>query len=209
MKTTVLLTIAAVAAALLPGRLLELQRGGELWRIATCQFTHWSYEQLAWDGLSFLALGIACARRDRRSFHATLFASLVGVPLAVLAFAPHVSAYRGLSGIDSALFALLLATESRRCSLATLFAAGFLAKIVFEALTGATVFVQELGPGVVAVPVAHIAGAAIGVTVWWIRNAAMKELLGYSLAFGGAATAARTHQSVPDHQVMIISDACD
>jgi hypothetical protein len=45
-----------------------------------------AYEQLAWDALVFLLFGIACARRNRGAFQATLLASVIVVPIADLAF---------------------------------------------------------------------------------------------------------------------------
>jgi membrane associated rhomboid family serine protease len=162
MKTTISLTLLAIAATLLPGSWLELQRGSAVWRIATCHFTHFTYEQLAWDALVFLLLGIACARRNREAFRATLLASVIIVPIAVLAFS-SVTTYRGLSGIDSALFGLLLATESRRSRMVALCGVAFVAKMIFEMRTGATIFVHS--DAFTAVPVAHIAGASVGVFV--------------------------------------------
>jgi len=163
MKTTISLTLLTLAAALIPGSSLELQRGGAVWRIVTCHFTHFTYEQLAWDALVFLILGIACARRNRWAFQATLLASIIVVPIAVLAFAPDVTTYRGLSGIDSALFALLLTMESQRSRLVALCAVGFVMKLLFEMTTGSTVFVSaaDFAP----VPVAHLAGAIIGLAI--------------------------------------------
>jgi rhomboid family GlyGly-CTERM serine protease len=161
MKTTMSLTLITLAAALLPGSSLELQRGGAAWRIVTCHFTHFTYEQLAWDALVFLLLGLACARRDRGAFQATLLASIVIVPIAVLAFAPNVTTYRGLSGIDSALFALLLAMEWRRSLMVTLCAAAFALKVLFEMKTGSTIFVSSAA-AFTPVPIAHLAGAAVG-----------------------------------------------
>ena len=147
-----------------PGEWLELRRNAELWRILTCHFTHWSYEQLAWDALAFIALAIACHRRDRRAFRATLLAGIVLIPLAILVFAPEVTAYRGLSGLASAMFALLLTLERQRMRWpVVLCAIGFGAKIAFETITGGTVFVGGMGENVVSVPVAHLAGAIIGV----------------------------------------------
>ena len=161
MKTTLSLTLLAIAAALLPGSALELQRGGAPWRIVTCHFTHFTFEQLAWDALVLLALGIACEKRA--GFRATLLASAIVVPLAVLAFAPDVSTYRGLSGIDSALFALLLMSEWRR---SWPIAVAFVAKIVIEMTTGSTLFVS--GAAFAPVPIAHVAGAVCGVVTWWL-----------------------------------------
>ena len=162
MKTAISLTLLAVAAALLPGSWLELQRGGAMWRIATCHFTHFTYEQLAWDALVFLLLAIACERRSHGAFRATLLASVIVVPIAVLAFS-NVTTYRGLSGIDSALFGLLLVSEWRRSRLAAFCGVAFAAKMIFEMSTGATVFVHS--DSFIAVPVAHIAGAIVGVIV--------------------------------------------
>lgn len=162
MKTTIALLVLAIAAALLPGTSLELQRGGALWRIASCHFTHFTYEQLAWDALAFAALGAACARRNRAAYQATLLASVVLIPIAVLLFAPNVATYRGLSGIDSALFALLAVMSGSWIVIAC--GAGFIAKIAFELLTGSTLFVPS-SAAFAPVPVAHVAGAAIGIVI--------------------------------------------
>jgi len=153
---------------------LQLEPDGPLWQLITCHFTHWTYEQLAWDAVAFLALGAACARRHRAAFHATLLASAIVVPLAVLAFAPEVIAYRGLSGLDSALFVLLIWTAAAKPPLSkatalpsqsrwliVLCGVAFIAKIAFEMNTGATVFAGSVTP----VPVAHIAGAASALLV--------------------------------------------
>jgi rhomboid family GlyGly-CTERM serine protease len=160
MKTAISLSLLAVAATLLPGSWLELQRGGAAWRIATCHFTHFTYEQLAWDALVFLLLAIACERRNRSAFRATLLASVIVVPIAVLAFS-SVTMYRGLSGIDSALFGFLLVSEWQRSRIVALCGVAFAAKMIFEMSTGATVFVHS--DSFIAVPAAHIAGALVGV----------------------------------------------
>ncbi|HEX2834003.1 MAG TPA: rhombosortase [Thermoanaerobaculia bacterium] len=165
MKTVGALTLLAIVCTLLDGSHFELTRDlSEPWRIVTCHFTHWSHEQLAWDALAFAGLGIACMRNNLRAFHATLLASLLLIPIAVHVLTPHVTAYRGLSGIDSALFALLL-VQSRRSPLALACALGFVAKIAFETFTGGAVFASNMGADVVALPVAHLAGASIGTIV--------------------------------------------
>jgi rhomboid family GlyGly-CTERM serine protease len=167
MKTTISLALLTLAAALIPGSSLELRRGGAVWRMATCHFTHFTYEQLAWDALVFAVLGIACARRSRGAFQATLLASIIVVPIAVLVFASDVTTYRGLSGIDSALFALLLTMEWRRSRLVALCAVGFAMKLIFEMTAGATVFVSS--GAFVPVPAAHLAGAAVGLAAGMAR----------------------------------------
>jgi membrane associated rhomboid family serine protease len=154
----------AIAAAFLPGEWLELRSDASLLRIVTCHFTHWSHEQLAWDALAFTALGLACARRNARATYATLLASVFVIPVAVLAFAPEVVAYRGLSGLASAMFALLLVLERRRLTWPVVtFTILFAAKLAFEAITGGAVFANDMGNNVAAVPVVHLAGALLGV----------------------------------------------
>jgi rhomboid family GlyGly-CTERM serine protease len=162
-KTIVAAAALAVAATFLPGEWLELRSDPSLLRILTCHFTHWSFEQLAWDVLAFTALGLACARRNARATHATLLASVLLIPVAVLAFAPEIGAYRGLSGVASAMFALLLAFERRRLTWPVVtFTILFAGKLTLEAITGGAIFAKDLGDDVVAVPVAHLAGALIG-----------------------------------------------
>jgi rhomboid family GlyGly-CTERM serine protease len=128
--------------------------------IVTCHFLHWSVQHFVWDAIAFVALGVACAKRDLAATLMTLAAAILVIPLAVTAFAPEVAVYRGLSGLDSALFAFLLVQLRSRAAL--LFAIAFVAKIVFEMTTGAAFFATNMGEGVVAVPVAHVAGAIVG-----------------------------------------------
>ena len=166
MKTVVAVALASVIATIIvPGQVLQMQRDDlALHQLVTCHLVHWSYEQLAWDALAFLALGVTSARRNRGAAHATLLASALLIPLAVLAFAPQVGAYRGLSGLASAMFALLLTLEWRRLTWPVIaFAILFVIKLGFEAVTGGAVFANDMGEGVVSVPVAHLAGALIGV----------------------------------------------
>jgi len=183
-KTIVAAVALAVAATFLPGEWLELRPDASLLRVLTCHFTHWSFEQLAWDALAFTALGVACARRNARATHATLLASLLLIPVAVFALAPEVGAYRGLSGLASALFALLLALERRRLTWPVVtFAILFAAKLAFEAITGGAVFANDMGDNVVAVPVAHLAGALLGV------------IAGVAVISGGGATSSAPRSS--------------
>jgi membrane associated rhomboid family serine protease len=130
------------------------------YEIVTCHFLHWSVHHFVWDAIAFVALGIACARRDLAATLMTLAVAILVIPLAVTAFAPEVAVYRGLSGLDSALFAFLVV--QLRSRIAVVFGVAFLAKILFELTTGTAFFATNLGEGIVAVPVAHIAGAIVG-----------------------------------------------
>lgn len=96
------------------------------------------------------------------------------IPLAVWLVLPEITIYRGLSGIDSALFILLALTVVREqhkqqewVLLAGVIAVlgGFVAKITYEMITGETVFVDSAGV-MTPVPLAHIVGAITGALAW-------------------------------------------
>jgi hypothetical protein len=84
---------------------------------------------------------------------------------------PGLPTYRGLSGLDSALFvtgALALGErlfrEGRRVVGIAAFAsvAALAAKVAYELATGQTLFVDAARVGFVPVPLAHVAGALAG-----------------------------------------------
>ena len=162
----VLLALACALAG--AGEPLQYDRiavhGGEVWRFATASLVHWSWDQLLWDGIVFAALGLVAAKAWPARFHFAVFASAIAIPIVIHVGVRDVMTYRGLSGIDSALFALvaLRLAKQTRSPVFWLCLIGFAAKIGFEAATGSTVFVRELAPGVSAMPLAHVIGAAIG-----------------------------------------------
>jgi rhomboid family GlyGly-CTERM serine protease len=172
-----LLAAVAVGVWLLPdsGAWLAYERdpipAGELWRLVTGHFVHWSPGHLVWDVGTFLVLGAACELRSRRRFSVCLAGSAIAIPCAVWLLLPELELYAGLSGIDSALFALLGADLVREhwerrspAVLATglVLLLAFALKVGFEITTGGTVFVADLGRGIVPVPHAHLAGALVG-----------------------------------------------
>jgi rhomboid family GlyGly-CTERM serine protease len=143
------------------GALLQYDRAailhGEVWRLLTGHFVHWSTAHLAWDLLAFLALAAICARRR------WLFASVVaGTALIVSAFllacCPEVALYRGLSAIDSALWmwAVFIIGE-RRVALALTLLSLFIGKVLIES-AGSALFVD----GITILPVVHLLGASVG-----------------------------------------------
>ena len=176
------LSLAAAAAAFIclgePATLvLQYDRSavmnGEPWRFVTCQWTHWSLDHAAWDVAVFIGLGALCETWDRRRFAAAVLLSAVGVPLVVHLFCPAFTSFRGLSGVDSALFGLATALYWRDAfhrhhrvgaMMAGLAFVLFFAKTIFEVVTGSTVFVDSKASGFVAVPEAHLAGFLIGAT---------------------------------------------
>jgi rhomboid family GlyGly-CTERM serine protease len=175
--TSFALSLLAILGFFAPGAgaALEYDRAalaaGQLWRLLSCHWTHWSAEHLVWDLLAFALLATACERLDRRRFLAGVLLSALLIPLATWCLMPHLASYRGLSGIDSALFALLSVALLREVSATSIRAAAagallaLAAKIAYELLTGSTVFVHTDGTAVVAVPLAHVIGAMVGAAV--------------------------------------------
>ncbi len=145
---------------------------GELWRIVTCHLTHWSLDHLFWDVLVFVVAGAICEQENRSRFLACLGISAVAIPLAVWIVQPDLVFYRGLSGIDSALFILMAVTaledaiRKRDLGWAIavgLLSIGFIGKTIYEFTTGDTLFVDSQTAGMTPVVLAHVVGAVIGV----------------------------------------------
>lgn len=174
-----LLSAFAVLLFLIPGagELMEFQRrsleNGQVWRLFTGHLTHASPSQLVLSLAVFLGLGFCLERRDRPRFLITVVGSMLTISTAVWLFDPGLLVYRGLSGVDSALFGLLLglllriALCQRRPAIALLTAAagvGFLAKTGLELATGSAVFASDAA-GYVPLALAHMTGALTGFLV--------------------------------------------
>ncbi|MCR9246929.1 MAG: rhomboid family intramembrane serine protease [bacterium] len=152
------------------GSALELDRSHpwELWRWLTCHFAHFDSTHLLWSGGVFVTL-LLWLEPTRRVI-ATVAAAAIAIPAAVLMLQPEIETYRGLSGLDSALFVLVIKDALRhswrrndgRLTTGLAFAAGvaFLLKLGYEAIAAKTVFVT--GDTFVPVPLAHLVGAAVG-----------------------------------------------
>lgn len=166
-------TLALLACIAFPfSSVLQLDRASALvepWRVVTSQWTHWSGEHLLWDVAVFIALGVGCERHSRRAMAVAIGLAAWIVPVAVLVGCPSIDRFRGLSGIDCALFGLLLATAYREAvggarAIVLLVGVGFFAKTAYEAASGRTLFVASAGQFAV-VPLAHAVGFAIGAAV--------------------------------------------
>jgi rhomboid family GlyGly-CTERM serine protease len=143
---------------------------GQVWRFFTAHLTHFGTDHLRWDLLAFVILGAMAERISRSAFLVTLALSAGFITLGVWIAQPQFATYRGLSGIDCALFGLVVTNllavgwrERHGFSLAVggLTLAGFAAKCVFELATGDTVFVETAGT-FAPVPLAHLIGLVVG-----------------------------------------------
>lgn len=159
---------------------LQYDRGalaaGQFWRVVTCHLTHCSFDHLLWDAGVLLLLGWLCEQRDRRQWLFCVFLSAVTIPWAIWTLVPELRTYRGLSGVDSALFVMIAVTilsenlaarRTLQASATALVIIGFVAKTAFEVVTAQTVFVDSTAAAMVPVPLAHIVGGIVGLTSVW------------------------------------------
>jgi rhomboid family GlyGly-CTERM serine protease len=184
------LAILCVALAVVPGanEWLQFDRSalaeGQWWRIFTGHFTHWSAEHLAWDLLVFVALGLICEPANRPRFVIGLLASSLLIPLTLWVLVPGLQTYRGLSGLDTALFTLLAASALqtswregrwRWFIPSAVLLLGLVTKIGFEILTDSTMFVDASSAGFQPVPLAHVIGALVGTLLCLYPTSAVGE----------------------------------
>lgn len=142
------------------------------WRILGCNWLHWSVDHLSWDLFMFYLIGSLCEQRNRFAFLAVTMVSGLTIPVTVMLYSPELGSYRGLSGIDTALYALLgtlwlydaVRDRDRVASLACsgLIVAMFL-KIIYELTSKDLLFVTD--DSFTAAPTAHLSGAAIGILI--------------------------------------------
>ena len=177
---TLLMIGSAIGVAMMPGMaptLIYDRRAilsGEIWRLFSGHWVHYGFDHFFWDMLAFGFLAAACERRSRSRLLVCVTASALAISLLLWFGLPGMSAYRGLSGIDSALVVLLFmalwseASRSGQPKQIVIPAAclmAFVCKVSYELATGDTIFVKSLGSGMVGVPLAHVAGAAVGFLV--------------------------------------------
>lgn len=153
---------------------------GEWWRLMTAHLTHFGADHLRWDLLAFVILGGVCEWIDRRAFAWTLAVAAPVITAGVGLMQPWFTTYRGLSGIDSALFGLVIAHllvaggRQRDGVLLGLGGIGLLAfagKCAYEIVVGDTLFVASEGT-FAPVPLAHLLGLLAGAAVGLLAQAA-------------------------------------
>jgi rhomboid family GlyGly-CTERM serine protease len=197
----------ALIVALMPlaPELLQFDRpaiaSGAFWRLATCHVTHWNLEHFWWDGLMFVVLAATCELRDRRRMMGSISAAAVAVTALVWFGCLDIATYRGLSGIDTALFTMLameVACEARRKRNHEVYLAasglllGFTAKTAYEAFTGQTYFVDQNAAGFVPLVWDHLVAGVVGACFAWnaplsVSAPQRSELGKPGAALGGSA----------------------
>jgi rhomboid family GlyGly-CTERM serine protease len=171
------LALATLAVFFVPGwnEVLQLDRrgiaAGKFWLLITGHFTHWNLDHLTWDLMTFGILAAFCESRSRQRFLLCLGLSTVAISLGFLCDETALESYRGLSGLDSALYGLAMAEffhlgrvdqRPMPCVIAVLGVLGFIGKTLLELAAGDTLFVAS--GGFVPLPGAHLLGFLCGLT---------------------------------------------
>lgn len=137
---------------------------GELWRLVTGNFSHFSTTHLVYDLVAFLIAGTIIEVRGYRYFSTLCLsaATLIGV---VLFFAePAMHYYAGLSGVATAAVAYLclhgLTEKGTWRWLCAAMLLGLLAKIGIELALGRSLLFEIGAQEFMPVPLSHLVGAA-------------------------------------------------
>jgi rhomboid family GlyGly-CTERM serine protease len=154
----------------------------ELWRLLTCHWVHLSWDHLFWSAMTFLGLGSLCELMDKKKYYTTLAVAAVWIPAAIWWGMPDLMVYGGLSGLDCAVYALLMVLLIKReirsrnrhwVACYCLLLVGLIAKITYETITGLTIFVGNNHSGMVPVPLAHLVGGVVGTGIGLVKNTAI------------------------------------
>lgn len=142
---------------------------GQLWRLVTCHAAHFNASHLLWDVATFALLACLLPRFSVRTWSALLGGSALVISAGVWVLQPRFEFYRGLSGIDCALFSAVVTLRIREAfderdraalTITTIAALGFVAKCLFELITQTSAFVAD--GEFVPVPLAHLLGGTCG-----------------------------------------------
>ncbi len=147
---------------------------GELWRLGTACFVHFSPTHLLWDGLVLGAAGWIVRARGHRGFSVVCCLSAVVPGIYLLLAAPRLEHYGGLSGLATGAVAYLCLCEiSRAEGDRTLWVAILvltLAKIVVETAAPAPIFAGTGEVGFDVLPSAHAIGCLASFAVHTLRT---------------------------------------
>ena len=176
-RVSLLLTAAAAIIHLLYSLRIQLlyDRAAlghhELYRLITCHWVHLSSDHLFWSAATFLVLGSLCEIMDPKRYYAAVGISAIFIPIVIRWGMPDLIIYGGLSGLDCALYSLLMVLFIKReirsrswiwVALFSLLLGGLVAKIIYETATGLTIFVANTHANMVPVPLAHLVGGCVG-----------------------------------------------
>ncbi len=177
---TALVVAAGIGAYVIPGLASQMVYdraailSGEVWRLLTGNWVHFSATHLLYD---LLALGIAgwiIERRGYPYFGLLCVLAPVGISTALLAGSPEVQFYGGLSGVATGAIIYLALHGLKEsgpwrwiCVAALVLIAG---KVLLESITGRFIIAATGSVPFVPLPLSHIVGGLTAALLfWWSR----------------------------------------
>ena len=166
--------VVAILLQLIPNlaEMFQWQRGGSPLTYLMGHLTHWSWNHLVWDLAVFATLSFAAIRLIPQRYLLCLLIAAIVIPLEIAWNQPQFETYRGLSGIDSALFGLTVAGLWKLRRTAKLIAAialiAFVSKTLYELATGDSLFVEPTQQVFIPATSAHISGFCAGLASGFI-----------------------------------------
>jgi rhomboid family GlyGly-CTERM serine protease len=165
---------------------------GDFWRLISCHWVHLNTDHLLWSAMTFFVLGSFCEIMDRVKYIMTVGISTISIPMVIWFIMPHLKAYGGLSGLDCALYSLLIVLFIKRewqiqkwswIIFYTIMLVLLPAKIIYEMTSGFTIFVNNFQTNMVPVPLSHLVGGVVGLVVGIVISDTSKIFSRFRLAY--------------------------
>jgi rhomboid family GlyGly-CTERM serine protease len=159
---------------------------GEVWRLLSGHFVHFSPSHLAVDIAALLFAGAVLERRTNASCAGMFVLMPIGISLVLVVFEPAMARYGGLSAMVTAFIVYLAlelcrsgGTTERLAALAALM--GVVVKVALDA-TIATPLFARLGASTIVSTASHAAGVVLAMVTFLMHSILRKNRHGFRAA---------------------------
>ena len=178
---TALAVAAGIGTYVIPGLASHLVYdraailSGEVWRLLTGNWVHFSPSHLFYDLLALGIAGLIIERRGYPYFGLLCVLSALGITTALLAITPEVQSYGGLSGVATGAIIYLALHGLKEpgpwwgiCVAALVLTLG---KVLLESMMGQLTFAAVHRIPFVPVPLSHVVGGVTASLIFWWSSA--------------------------------------
>ena len=165
---------------------------GDFWQLISCHWVHLNTDHLLWSAMTFFVLGSFCEIMNRAKYITTVGISALFIPMAIWFILPHLKVYGGLSGLDCALYSLLIVLFIKRewpiqkwrwIIFYTIMLVLLPIKIIYEMASSLTIFVNNRHANMIPVPLSHLMGGVVGLVVGIVISDTSKIFSRFRLAY--------------------------